>query len=76
MWSRFASWEEDGVKAINGVYDRLLKEAVCYDPDDPDSISAEDILSVLKVRAEKWKDVNDEFANCYENLVLSFNDDF
>ena len=76
VWSRFASWEEDGVKAINGVYDRLLKEAVCYDPDDPDSISAEDILSVLKVRAEKWKDVNDEFANCYENLVLSFNDDF
>lgn len=76
VWSHFASWEEDGVKAINGVYDRLLKEAVCYDPDDPDSISAEDILSVLKVRAEKWKDVNDEFANCYENLVLSFNDDF
>lgn len=76
VWSRFASWEEDGVKAINGVYDRLLKEAVCYDPDDPDNISAEDILSVLKVRAEKWKDVNDEFANCYENLVLSFNDDF
>lgn len=76
VWSRLASWEEDGVKAINGVYDRLLKEAVCYDPDDPDSISAEDILSVLKVRAEKWKDVNDEFANCYENLFLSFNDDF
>ena len=75
-WSRFASWEEDGVKAIKGVYEGLLKEAVCYDPDDPDSISAEDILSVLKVRAEKWKDVNDEFANCYENLVLSFKDDF
>ena len=76
VWSRLASWEEDGVKAINGVYDRLLKDALCYDAEDPDSISAEDILSVLKVRAEKWKDVNDEFANCYENLVLSFNDDF
>ena len=75
VWSRLASWEEDGVKAINGVYDRLLKEAVCYDPDDPNSISTEDILNVLKVRAEKWKGVNDEFASCYEMLVQSFGDD-
>ena len=74
-WSRFASWEVDGVKAIKGVYDGLLGEAICYDPDDPNDISAEEILNVLKVRAEKWKGVNDEFAICYEELLLRFNDD-
>ena len=76
VWSRFASWEVDGVEAIKGVYDGLLKEAVCYNPDDPDSISAENVLNVLKVRAEKWKGVNDEFASYYEELLLRFNDDF
>lgn len=76
VWSRFASWEEDGVKAIKGVYDGLLKE-VLIDPDefdDPDAISNEDILNVLKVRVEKWKGVNDKFAECYEELINRFNE--
>lgn len=72
VWKRFASWEEDGIKAIKGVYDGLLEDSLRY----PNSLSAQDILMVLKIRAEKWNGVNDEYASCYENLVLSFNDDY
>lgn len=71
-WSRFASWEEDGIKAIKGVYDGFIEDSFIY----PNSISAQDILNVLKVRAEKWKGVNDEFAGCYEELIRNFNDDY
>ena len=71
-WSRFASWEEDGIKAIKGVYDGFIEDSFIY----PNSISAQDILNVLKVRAEKWRGVNDEFAGCYEELIRNFNDDY
>ena len=69
-WSRFASWEEDGIKAIKGVYDSLLEDALRH----PDSLSAEDIALVMKTRAEKWKGVNHEFAECYEGLIHGLND--
>ena len=65
-WKRFASWEEEGINAIRGVYDGLL--------DAPHIIPAEEVLNVLKVRAEKWKGISDEFAECYEELILRFNE--
>jgi hypothetical protein len=76
VWSRFASWEEDGVKAIRRVYDGLLWDMRNYRLSVVGSyfISDEEILNVLKVRAEKWKGVNDEFAGCYEELIRSFNE--
>ena len=74
-WSRFASWEEEGVEAINGVYNGLLKDMrKRLRVTDPDPIPAEEILNVLKVKAEKWRGVNDEFARCYEELIRSFNE--
>jgi hypothetical protein len=75
-WSRFASDEEDGVKAIRRVYDGLLWDMRNYRFGVVGSyfIPEEEILNVLKVRAEKWKGVNDELAGCYEELIRSFNE--
>jgi len=72
VWSNFASWEEDGVKAIKGVYDELIGDSLI----NYLGISADDIVMVLKIRAEKWNGVNDEFAECYEELIRNFNDDY
>lgn len=73
-WSRFASNEEDGIGAIRRIYDGLLWDNRRYrvGVTDWNFIPDEEILNVLKVRAEKWKGVNDEFAACYEELIRSF----
>lgn len=65
LLKRFASAEEEGWDAVNEMYGACLEESV----ERPDRLSEEEIATVLRLRAEKWRGVNDELSEDYERLL-------
>ena len=71
VWHNFASWEEDGTKAIRCTYAAHLEEAEKKNA----WLTKEDLETVMNLRMEKWKGVKDELANCYMNLLMDLYDE-
>ena len=65
LLKRFASAEEEGWDAVNEVYGACLEESV----ERQDRLSEEEIATVLRLRAEKWRGVNEELSEDYERLL-------
>ena len=71
VWHNFASWEEDGTQAIRCTYAAHLEEAEKKNA----WLTKEDMETVMNLRIEKWKGVNDELAKCYESLLKDLYDE-
>lgn len=66
MWQRFTSWEGDNsAETLRKVFEVAINETI----HNRESITQEDFATVLRLRAEKWQGVNDEFAACYASLL-------
>ncbi len=66
LWTRFASWEgENSVETLRKVFEANVNEAVR----GRENITQDEFATVLRLRAEKWQGVNDEFAECYSSLL-------
>ncbi len=71
VWHNFASWEEDGTKAIRCAYAAHLEEAEKKNA----WLTKDDLETVITLRKEKWEGVNDELAECYGSLLKDLYDD-
>lgn len=66
LWTRFASWEgENSVEVLRKVFEANVNE----DVRGRENITQDEFATVLRLRAEKWLGVNDEFAECYSSLL-------
>ena len=71
VWHNFASWEEDGTKAIRCTYAAHLEEA----EKENSWLTKEDLEKVMTLRKEKWEGVNDKLAKCYVSLLEDLHDE-